>query len=153
MTSKHDLPGGWVLLRDPEEVTERGRRKIRSIMFDMASMPGMETIVGLAGADSAVPDKEKIAAAVEANSDAIVAQMGPALGLIDALQDASILARVKEWSFTTEDGHPLPVEAESLLDLPGTAYDILKDLCKDLPVGLDTSPSPDPKARTSSSTG
>ncbi len=144
MSQKHEIDGGWVLLRDPSEVTERGRRKVRNVMFELAAVPGMDKIFDLAQADGNTPDAVK--RNVEANEGLIASQLGDGMSLIDQMQDASIMARLKEWSFLDENGGALPLVADSLLDLPGGAYDALKELCKDLPMGLDLEPSPDPKA-------
>jgi hypothetical protein len=119
-------------------------------MFELAAVPGMDKVFDMANMDGNTP--EAIKRNVDANEGLIAAQLGDGMVLIDQMQDASIMARLKEWSFTDEDGAILPIVADSLLDLPGGAYDVLKELCKDLPMGLDLEPSPDPKAPTPSIT-
>jgi hypothetical protein len=78
--SRHDVPGGWVELRDPKKVPDRLRRPVKYAMVD----------------------SQDLVAAVEAGTltrDQFVSA--------DAMTDTVILALVKEWSFSqalTVDG-------------------------------------------------
>ena len=60
---------------------------------------------------------------------------------MDAFNDAVILALVKEWSFDAEISH------EGLLDLPGAAYDALRQkvgpMVTDLMPSFTADPEPD----------
>lgn len=102
---KIDLPGDmWATLRRPEEVPERLRRPIGAITGRALNAPGLT-------------------AAVQAKDEAGAATALGAVGiqLMYDLNDALIVALVKDWSYET------PVSVETLGDLPGEVYDALQD--------------------------
>ena len=150
MTSRHPVPGGWVELRDPQEVTERQRRPVRQLTVRLTAVPGMGEAIATAAAEGGDQvTLENVTAEKEAE---IRAHLGEGFALVEELQDAAIMARLAAWSFTDPEGTPLPVTGDSLLDLPGPAYDALKELCKDVTLGPDLTPTPDPQSPTQPST-
>ena len=101
-----ELPAGaWAELRDPDVVTERGRKPL---------------VTALDGATKAVDD------------GAVVTTM------ID-VQTACVVVMVEAWSFD------LPIEADSLLDLPAKTVDALRKECAKYQDELmpDFGPTPD----------
>ena len=102
-----DLPASaWAELRDPDVVTERGRKPL---------------IAALNGATKAVDD-------------------GVVIDSMLDVQDALIVVMVEAWSFD------LPVEADSLLDLPAKTVTALRKACAKFQDELmpDFGPTPDP---------
>lgn len=146
MTIKREnLPGdGWADLRDPAEIPERLRRPIRAIQMKLARDPAFASVVKAAQAKGveAVKDID------EAEAAQMATQMGDeSAAALDELNDRAILARVIGWSYGPE------VTVDALLDLPGPAYDRLKELCAEgaLDSGPDFSPSQDENSPTAPS--
>lgn len=113
------LPGEqWADFRDGEEVTEKHRRKILTKNADLA-----RAVKAIENGD----DPERILSAAELQG-------------VNEAQDALIIALLKGWSYE------LPLSEESLLELPGKAYDQLKkesapEIGKILPdFSVDTDP-------------
>lgn len=144
--TRENLPGGgWADLRDPAEIPERLRRPIRAIQMKLARDPAFAAVVKAAQKKGvqAVKDIDETAAAQMAT------QMGDdSAAALDELNDRLILARVAGWSYGPE------VSVDGLLDLPGPAYDRLKELCAAgaLDGGVDLSPSQDENSPTAPST-
>ena len=126
MSEKVSLPdGAWAVLRSPSAVPERLRRPVVKAMF-----------AGIAAASQTTDNVGQDALAMVDN-----------LEVYSELNDLVIVARVAEWSFD------LPIVLDSILDLPGNAYDHLKLVCAE---GLqdmmpDFSLSNDPDSPTSPS--
>jgi hypothetical protein len=79
----------------------------------------------------------------------LVTAMGPeSIERLDELTDRVIVSRVAGWSYEQ------PVSADALLELPGGAYDRLKELTAAgaLAPGPDFAPSMDPASPTAPST-
>lgn len=116
-----ELPGGgWADLRDTAEVSERLRRPIRAIQMKLARDPAFSGVV----AEAAKKGVDAVKGMAEAEAAQMVAQMGEeSAGLLDELNDRLIVARVMGWSYGPD------VSLDALLDLPGPAYDRLKELC------------------------
>jgi hypothetical protein len=123
VSTKVDLPdGAWALLRDPAKVPERLRRPVTNLAAKL---------------------HPEIAAAKEAGTD------GPdltadVLGGFQALNDLVMVAVVADWSFD------LAVTPETVGDLPGDAYDVLRRETAKCVTDLipDFSPNPDPASPT-----
>lgn len=137
--------GAWADLRDPQDVSERLRRPVRAIQMRLAKDPAFAGVVAEA--------KDKGVKALEDIDESAAVQMATAMGdesmeLMEELNDRLILSRVAGWSFEAE------ITADGLLDLPGAAYDTLKELCAKggLDGEADFSPSTDPASPTEPST-
>jgi hypothetical protein len=145
----HDIPGGRVELRDPDEVLELHARRIRALRMAMAQnadvLAGVKEVQAKEAAGVELTDEDEMAA---------VQAMAPAMPIIQELEDATIAARLKSWSFDDEDGNPLPPKVESLVFIPAKAWQALKELCASTvsEIEVDTEISPDPKAITPLST-
>ncbi|MFI2184618.1 hypothetical protein [Streptomyces sioyaensis] len=144
--TRHQLPGdAWADLRDTADVSERLRRPIKAIQMKLARDPAFAGVVAKAKADgvASMADIDETEAA-----DMATAIGEESLALMDDLSDRLILSRVAGWSFGPE------VTADALLDLPGGAYDALKELCAEdgLQAGPDFAPSTDPASPTGPST-
>lgn len=146
MTIKREnLPdGGWADLRDRADISERLRRPIRAIQMKLARDPAFASVVKAAQAKGihGVKDLD------EGEAAEMAAQMGDeSAAALDELNDRLILARVAGWSYGDE------VTADALLDLPGPAYDRLKELCAEGALeGTDFGPSQDENSPTLPST-
>ena len=153
MTGRHDVPGGWVVICAPEEVFEGHRRPIRLAQAKMSANPEMrelrEEIRALAGSDD-----PKVLEQFAADHEAEYGErMAGQLPEIMEIQELTVIARVRAWSFTGPDGQALPISKEGIFFLPGAAYDAIGQLVKDEALTPDMDVSPDPKAVSSSSTG
>lgn len=140
--TKHEVPGGWVELRDTDEVSERFARRMRALQFQMSTNADVMKVIS---------SQDDLKGALEANPELAVqvgAAISSAMPVIDQLGDVTIVARVTSWSFG------MPCTEDSVLDLPGPAYEALKELCADTlaAIRVDTEPSPDPKATTPATT-
>lgn len=129
MTTTVIIPGGQAVIRDPEDMTERQRRTIRSIVFDAAA-GSVEDISDIAGPDP----KMRLTPAV--------------VGSLFTMRDAAIVSGLVSW--TREE--PLPT-SDTVLDLPAALYDALAKATTGLvqAVMTDFSPSPDPQSPTGGS--
>ncbi|MFE8944497.1 hypothetical protein [Streptomyces sp. NPDC007856] len=143
---RHQLPGGaWADLRDASEVSERLRRPVRAIQMKLAQNPAFAGVVKDAQ-DKGVKQMDDID---ESDALKMAQDMGDeAFALMDDLNDRLILSRVAGWSFD------FPVTLDTLQDLPGPAYDKLKEVCADgaLDNGPDFSPSTEAESPTAPST-
>lgn len=125
---KHKINDGWVVLRDPREVSERHRRPI------------------IAKATSMRRAAEKVQSEAEVGDDISEEEF---LSLYE-FNDLVAVALVKEWSWG------FPVSLEGLLDLPAQDYDAVLRLTAPLVTDLmpkfepDTE-SNDPESPTESS--
>jgi len=112
-----DLPNdNWAELREPSEVSERGRRPVVSSL-NRVSQEGWKVLGNLT--ESQVTD-------AVANTEAKEATLGLPAADLEAIQTANdqcIVALVREWSYK------LPLTIDGCLDLPGPAYDKLRDAC------------------------
>lgn len=119
-----DLPDdAWAELHAPRKVQERKRRRYILAMTAMSA-----STAALPKLPDGTPDP---------------AGFGPEQqALADAAFDELTVCLVAAWSFD------LPIAVESLLELPGDAFDALRKACMDLAPELvpDYSVSPDPKA-------
>lgn len=124
MSEKLLLPdGGWALLRDPAKVPERLRRPVLTLTTRLN--PQIKAM-------KAAPVDEEVVLDAEV------------LERFEDLNDLVIVAMVAEWSFD------LPISPETVGDLPGDAYDVLRQetargIRELLP---DFSPNPDPASPT-----
>jgi hypothetical protein len=111
---------GWALLRDPAKVSERLRRPVTNLAARL-----QPEIVKATAAEEPVLDPETF-------------------DQFQALNDLVIVALVEEWSFDR------PVTIDSVGDLPGDAYDMLRrETAKHVNALLpDFSPNPDPASPT-----
>jgi len=142
---RENLPGAaWADLRDQAEVPERLRRPVRAIQMKLARDPAFAGVV----AEASKKGVDALKGIGEAEAAQMASQMGDeAAGLLDELNDRLIVARVVGWSYEA------PVSMEALLDLPGPAYDRLKELCAEGALeGTDFGPSQDKESPTTPST-
>lgn len=124
MSGKLDLPdGAWALLRDPAKVPERLRRPVLTLTTRLN--PQIKAMRDNPGDEGVVLDAD-------------------VLERFEDLNDLVIVALVAEWSFE------LPISIESVGDLPGDAYDLLRrESAKAIKELLpDFSPNPDPAGPT-----
>ena len=127
--TKHDIPNGWVSLRDPKAVPERLRRPLM-----VMSVKGVNLAEsGEVNMDS--PEDSKMSAET--------------LEFFSEWNDKLAIALIAEWSFD------VPVNEDNLLDLPGVTYDAIRKLVAPMVSELmpSFSPDPDPKADTENSAG
>ena len=126
------LPDGqWAELMDPRKVSERKRRPY---------------VTAMTAFNAVAPRDEK--------GELLSMQIGAeAAGLLDRALDLLTVALVKAWSFEQSPGVALPVEVESLQDLPVDAFDDLRREVNKLSPALlpNFDPTPDPKAPTPTS--
>jgi hypothetical protein len=142
---REQLPnGGWADLRDNAEVSERLRRPIRAIQIKLAKDPAFAGVV----AEAAKKGPDAVKDMAESEAAKMATEMGDeSAALLDELNDRCIMARVAGWSYE------VPVTLDALLDLPGPAYDRLKQLCAEGALeGTDFSPSQDENSPTVPST-
>lgn len=117
MSTRHDIPGGWVELEDPKKVTQRKRRPVREAMVAMLrSGKAMTELGGLGDID---PNQLTSEQATQVAEMAVSADL---LGVADEITEALIVALVDVWSFGDE------VTVDALVDIPGDAYDALAAL-------------------------
>ncbi len=106
------LPDGQTAhFRDPGQVPERLRRPVSRAL--MSSMRGLDSVE----VDPATGDVREL-------TEREIGERMIASGGMDALDDANdllVLALVTGWSYDA------PVTLEALLDLPGDAYDALRE--------------------------
>lgn len=134
MSRTVEIPGGSAVLRDPGELTERQRRRVRSALFAVAA-----DALGDVAPDGTAPQTVHLTAG-----------MGERMFEI---RDAAIIASLVSWTLEA----PLPT-VESVQDLPADLYDTLAVETAGLVSGLgvDFNPTPDPESPTgppSSSSG
>lgn len=109
---KINITGGWVDLREPEEVPERLRRPIVNVTMSGIPLESeMETIMN----DPSSADPEKLADFMKFTTE---------------FGDLVALAFIKEWSF------PNAVSRESIMDLPGKVFDEIQAAISPLVAGL-----------------
>lgn len=102
-----DLPNGeWLELRDPEDVTERARRKVSNIIGRLT--PATRKLVSTP-ADPNQPADER-----DANVMATITETD--LETFDSLNDLLAEALIEKWSLS------IPVEAAAMPDLPSKMY-------------------------------
>lgn len=122
MSDKVDLGNGaWAKLRDPQDVTERNRRPLAKIQRVIAGTP-----IG-----SVLLERELERPGEEITEDEMGKILRPFLGdeAMDKFEDSDdllIYALVEEWSIDS------PITVETIQDLPGRAYDALRDACRPL---------------------
>lgn len=92
---------GWADLADPKKVTERKRK------------PVLRAMAAHLGVQAAQPVSEDGTGALTEDS----------IEAMSALSEAVMVALVTAWSF------PAPITLDGLQDLPGDAYDALRDAC------------------------
>jgi hypothetical protein len=142
VTARHDVPGGWVELREPGEVPERLRQPVKIVSAKLAQFKGMRKAADRANA-AGVTDSQSLAALDEATEQAIAEEMGEAMEHLIRLQNLTILSRVAAWSFSDS------VTIDGLLDLPASTYDAVEGLCgKAADLAEDLGPNPDPASPT-----
>lgn len=113
MNEKISLPdGGWALLRDPQNITERQRRPINRLQARVAG----SAVGALLAHKATMSDAE-----FEEESRKILGSED--FALLDELNDALIGVLVESWSYDSEPS------AETALDLPGPVYEALKNEC------------------------
>lgn len=125
MSEKLLLPDGeWALLRDPVKVPERLRRPVMTLTTRLQ------------------PQIKATKTAAEDGDDMVLD--ADVLERFEELNDLVIVAMVAEWSFE------LAISPETVGDLPGDAYDVLRrEAAKGIKDLLpDFSPDPDPASPT-----
>jgi hypothetical protein len=113
VTEKIALPdGGWALLRDPQNITERQRRPLNRLQARVAG----SAVGALIAHKATMTDVE-----FEEESRKILGSED--FALLDELNDALIGVLVDSWSYDSEPS------ADAALDLPGPVYEALKNEC------------------------
>ena len=126
MSTKVDLPdGAWALLRDPAKAPERLRRPVTNL----AAKVHPEIMAAIAAEESGTDGPDLTA---------------DALAGFQTLNDLVMVAVVAEWSFDQA------ITPETVGDIPGDAYDVLRRETAKLVTALipDFSPNPDPASPT-----
>lgn len=124
------LPSGkTAVLRDPKTVTERLRRPVQNAHAKWTSTETFKTMVVLSRAkkkdsDLTIPDED--------------------MALLDRLNDVTAVALVESWSYE------FPVSIDTLQDITGPDYDVLRTETAKSFSDLVTSfaPTPDPASPT-----
>lgn len=138
------LPGGWADLRPTCDITERMRRPIKKLSAKLSSYP--QFMAAVTEADASMKGGAEL---TQAEQLQIAASMGEAFDVLEELQDRLVVAAVRGWSFD------LPVDAESILDLPTAALDALREAASPYQSALnpDFSPTPEADSPTGPSSG
>ncbi len=144
MTRQHDVPGGWVAVLDPEEVSVKRKRTVDAVKRRMAATPGMRWITEQAKAAGAVEPQE-VQDWANAHEAELLEYLPETAGLADQLADATVVSRLVQWSFDA------PITVESLTDFPQATYDAIRALCPDVE-DEDDGPSDDQSSPTGPST-
>lgn len=98
---KHILPNNaWAEIREPHEVSERLRRPVTKALMEVGKNQSL----------TAEGDAAEVAASLSVEE----------LTSFEVLNDLLIVARVSAWSFD------LPINLDSVLDIPSDAYDALR---------------------------
>ncbi len=145
------LPGGhWADLRPVQDITERRRRPIKKMSASLLANEGFAQVVREVRASGKDPETLPEAEKVD-----IAARMGSvAFDELEDVQDLLVVAAVRGWSFTGEDGQVLPVTVEGILDVPGGALDALRNAVRPYQNALRgevAEPDPDPASPTAPS--
>jgi len=132
---KIDLPNGaWASLRDPEEIPRKLAKGFRRALFDVAGP--------LADTDTSGMTEDEAAGVI----GKAMLQSGDALGTMEGLSEAMILAVVEDWSYG-------PVDAETMDAMPDAAFSILDKKCGEIGYFEKLTPNfsadPDPDSPTS----
>lgn len=138
MSERHEVPGGWVELRAPEDVPERLRQPLKVASLQLARYPAIRKQAELSAKQQPVP---------ETLADEALAEMAAGGGeLAFRMTNLNILARVREWSFGD-------VTLDALMELPARTFDELEGLCGTADdLAEDLGPNPDPQSPTPPST-
>lgn len=134
------LPSGATAdIRNVADVTERHRRPLRRAQGELGKHA--EFFEVMEKAQEKLQANKKL---TKAEQDAFAADLGPALDLVDKLNDLVVVAMVAGWS------HELPVDLEGILDIPGADLDALREAVAPLSRGLlpDFSPAKDKASPT-----
>src|SRR5437867_3459715 len=114
-----DLPHGeWAIVREADEVPERLRRA------HLRAQGAMLADADVTFDEDGTPTGAKMSAG--------------AISDVGDVHDALIIAHVKEWSFAN-----IPVNADSLGDLPGGTYDTLYKACEEQSKGVVLNAGPE----------
>jgi hypothetical protein len=137
-----DVPGGWIVLRDPAEVTTRQRRPVQRAMRKLS--PETTNRLGALNQRRELAEKDGDQESLSLIANEIQECYGglpdAEVDALDEANDAASAALVAAWSF------PGPVSYEAVLDLPAKAGDALRAVVAPY-VGamfVDTAPDPDP---------
>lgn len=123
---KVNVTGGWVELREPEEVPEKLRRPIINVtMMGIPLRNDFDTIT----TDPDNADPEKLAAFLRFSAE---------------FGDLAAMAFLREWSF------PEPITSDNVQNLPGKVFDEIQSAIAPLVQRLlpNFGVDPDPKAPT-----
>lgn len=114
---KITLPdGGWAVLRDPADVTERQRRPLVRLQQRLL---GSDVGAALIGAQGDIPKDEAL--------ELIRPQMASDdFDMVAQLDDLLLVTLLDSWSYDGE------ITADSVLDLPGKVRTVLLEACKPL---------------------
>ncbi|MFI1520648.1 hypothetical protein [Kitasatospora cineracea] len=151
--SRVPLAGGaWADLRPVQDIRERARRPIRAKTMQLLADAEFTSTIqgalkdGITAQSITDEDKRRIGASVSPQMMAV----------LEEVQDLLLVAVVRGWSFLDEDGQPVPVSTDGILDLPGPALDELKRTVAPYQSALNpnlSEPSPDPASPTGPSGG
>ena len=119
MSDKVDLGNGWAKLRDPHEVKQRQRKPLAKVQRALLGSNIGDVLVQrhAQGEDVSEEEISKLLQPLLADE---------AMDLFEDSDDLLILALVEEWSFE------VPITQEGIGELPGRAYDALRNACRPL---------------------
>lgn len=140
-----DLPkDNHAILRDPEDVPERLRRRIREAIRPVSAEVLLRQQEVARMDDDPKADDGTIGPKARAMLAIQHAMTNEEADAYQGAADHTIVALVESWSY------PQDITIEGVLDLPGRALDILRGAVNPLAAKLylDTSPSPNPTAPT-----
>lgn len=124
MTTRIDLPGGaWADIKAPDELTEKDRRSIRKAGVPLVEVRAQLRAAGLQKPEAAMTDDERERAwAITMGSDAVSDQSA-----------TFVIVYTTAWSYN------LPVNIDTVLDLPAPVFDAL--VAATMPQGDGTPPN------------
>ena len=121
MSTTFDIPGGTATFRDPDALTERGRRLMLTAIMPLQSMASKIPDRLRKLAEGKGPEAEAAQAEIERLANAVSITRQEAAASME-VRDAAIIALLQNWPL--ED--PLPT-LDNLLDLDGPLFRALED--------------------------
>lgn len=137
--------GGWAEIRDPRKLTERQAEFAEDAQFELMQIPAVQDILAKRG-DGGFEELQELDGAQIAMKIGI-----PGLKAMRQMRRATVLSYVSAWSLSET------IDADAVLDAPVHVVQEIAnkvgEIIKATGTVVNTSPSPDPKARTEHSQG
>jgi hypothetical protein len=119
MSMTFDVPGGTATFRDPEDLTERGRRLVMTTIMPLQSLARKVPQALREAAEGKGPAAEEAKLEIERlGRETAVTRQEAAASM--EIRDAVIVALLQSWTLD----EPLPT-IDNLLDLPGPLFRVL----------------------------